>query len=1149
MKLTKIVNIDNWFSRSINLERDGSSVDAVTAYVPTSTTLKTLKSIANGFTNDKHHRAWTLIGPYGSGKSSFAIFLNALTQPKDSKLFQHAAKKLELLDKGLAKKFMLTASQGGALNIMLTGSYASLEIELFNAIEASLTKLKFTKKYQTKIDELLKSAGNNPGPNDVISLVKLVQASIVESQSPCSGIIIAIDELGKFVEYAGKNQGDIYLLQSLAELSVTASKAPIFFIGMLHQTLDFYAKELDAQTKNEWRKIQGRFEEITFVESIEQTIRIISRAIIQTFSKSQTADLKRVIKQPVQGVLDSKIFPNLLKIRESVEFFHAAYPLHPVTAILLPILAQKLGQNERTVFTYLGSSEQYGFQAQIAELNYPDSILPAALFDYFVTNQASYIYDHYTHKRWLEVLDAIDRLGDADVSVVKTLKTIGLLNIVGSSSNLRCSKEFLEIIFEKKELTKSLSLLEKKSIITYRSFNNEYRVWQGSDFDFEQSLSHELAQLESFDLAHELNSLMPPLPLVAKRYSVTSGTLRTIPSQYLAESMLISGLDVDQSTPQAFLLLKNSQKLKPAALKIIKDLPENIIVLDVSSDLGIEIQTKELKALRVIYSTYDEIQADPIAKKELSDQIDHRQTSITATLKKLMNPRFSSWYWKGEKLKIQSNVEAQAKLSWILESIYSKSPVIRNELVNRDQVSGQGQSARIKLMKDMLNKREILNLDYPDDKFPPEKTIFNAIFIENNLYKFNENQGSFEEPATGQNLYAVYAHLKELLLKAKEPVSFQDIQESLSAIPFGLKKGVQPVIFMGFYLANENNLAVYEDGIFRPYINNESIDRLVRKTEAFSFQMHAFEGQQSIISQYAESLFGGESKELNVLNIVKKLSRVMKGLPEYVLNTRSNLSKEAIKFRASFQLSKSPQDLLLKDIPIALGYKPDDLKSQSKIAAFSNDLNKTLTELNKCYEELLKDQKVKFNLAFELDSKYNLNQLRTSLRTKYLALRDYSVDSLTLKPFLTKMLDEDIEDQFWFEGLLSFLVKKHPHKWQDETISEAEVELRNISDRMKDIAKLQVYEAEKGTTTSKDIDVFVMRLKKKGEDELDVITTLSKEEKAQYNKFKLEILKVLDEYSSNNEERLTYLAPLLDEILQDKIDAKGKLKAVKKDKD
>ena len=46
----------------------------------------------------------------------------------------------------------------------------------------------------------------------------------------------------------------------------------------------------------------------------------------------------------------------------------------------------------------------------------------------------------------------------------------------------------------------------------------------------------------------------------------------------------------------------------------------------------------------------------------------------------------------------------------------------------------------------------------------------------------------------------------------------------------------------------------------------------------------------------------------------------------------------------------------------------------------------------------------------------------------------------------------------------------------DETISEAEVELRNISDRMKDIAKLQ-FMINLGALDEKDIDVFVMRLK------------------------------------------------------------------------
>ncbi|MEL0115002.1 MAG: hypothetical protein VW894_01705, partial [Gammaproteobacteria bacterium] len=360
--------------------------------------------------------------------------------------------------------------------------------------------------------------------------------------------------------------------------------------------------------------------------------------------------------------------------------------------------------------------------------------------------------------------------------------------------------------------------------------------------------------------------------------------------------------------------------------------------------------------------------------------------------------------------------------------------------------------------------------------------------------------------------------------------------------------GLHHILFMGFYLANEENLAVYEEGIFRPYINNESIDRLVRKTETFAFQMHAFQGQQAIISQYSESLFDSGSKDTNILNIVKQLSKVMKGLPEYVHNTRSNLSNEAIKFRSSFQLSKSPQDLLLKDIPVALGYKPEQLSDKKVIENFSKDLNRILSELNKCYEELLLDQRTKFNMAFDLDPNYKLHQLRTALRTKYLSLRDYSVDSLSLKPFLSKVLEEDAEDQFWLEGLLSFLVKRHPHKWFDENISEAEVELRNISDRMKDIAKLQVYESQKGFEHSKDIDVFVMRLKKRGQEEKDVITTLSAQEKKRYLEFKKNILAVLDEFSSDKEERLTYLAPLMDEILQDKMDNKAKLKVINKDK-
>ena len=102
---------------------------------------------------------------------------------------------------------------------------------------------------------------------------------------------------------------------------------------------------------------------------------------------------------------------------------------------------------------------------------------------------------------------------------------------------------------------------------------------------------------------------------------------------------------------------------------------------------------------------------------------------------------------------------------------------------------------------------------------------------------------------------------------------------------------------------------------------------------------------------------------------------------------------------------------------------------------------------------------------------------------------------------------------------------------------------------MKDIAKLQVYESNLGALDEKDIDVFVMRLKKKGEDEKDMITTLTKQEKLEYKEFKKDILNVLNKFSNNKEQRITFLAPLIDDILQDRLDEQLSLKLVDKKED
>jgi len=131
MKLSKLIKVDNWFSRSINLERDKSSLDAVNAYVPTSTAIKTLRLILKTFNNSKISRSWSLIGPYGSGKSSFGIFLNAILQPSDSEQSKLAIKKIAEIDVELSRAYdQKLKNSDGCINILLTGSYEGLTKKL-----------------------------------------------------------------------------------------------------------------------------------------------------------------------------------------------------------------------------------------------------------------------------------------------------------------------------------------------------------------------------------------------------------------------------------------------------------------------------------------------------------------------------------------------------------------------------------------------------------------------------------------------------------------------------------------------------------------------------------------------------------------------------------------------------------------------------------------------------------------------------------------------------------------------------------------------------------------------------------------------------------------------------------------------------------
>jgi len=508
MSLINKVTVNSHYTRSINLTRDADSTAITKSYIPTSRALKTLHQISDSLLQDEAPRAWSLVGPYGSGKSSFAVFLSHLLSNEKHPARKAAYQVLGKSSKELSNSYgSLVGNNSGYCIVLLTGSPDSLSKSLVSSLSCSANTIWETRK--GKKPEVLKilshyaSQSEPPKVGEILDAIQALQNALHKINY--SGILIAIDELGKFLEYEARHYGanDIFLLQSLAELAFSKHSVKLALVVMLHQSIEQYARGLGETLKAEWAKVQGRFESIPFLDTSEQTLRIVAAAIKKELTKKEERAVKDKISLQVDTLIENSALPSTLEKKSAEELFYDCYPLHPLSALVLPILCQKVAQNERTLFSYLGSKETHGFVDSLANCkNSGDQIKPWEIYEYFIRNQPVATSDHFTHRRWAEVVTAVERLGDAELESIQTLKTVGLLNIIGGQGGLKASPLLLETCsLNKRSFNKSIKDLQTNSIVQYRKFNSEYRVWQGSDFDIEIKAEEARDKLGNFSLA------------------------------------------------------------------------------------------------------------------------------------------------------------------------------------------------------------------------------------------------------------------------------------------------------------------------------------------------------------------------------------------------------------------------------------------------------------------------------------------------------------------------------------------------------------------------------------------------------------------------------------------------------------------------
>lgn len=1082
--LASIIRIEAVYTRSINLTRDGGALDLIAAYRPTSRSLQSLQPMVAGLTAEPAPRALAAIGPYGVGKSAFALFAAALLSDPQSEMHQTAAGVLRGADGALADQIdAALAGSRGYLRVAISGLPDSLQRQLLLALAVAAEQGGLD---QTLIDHLLRDAETDLPMSEVLKRLEQVQRAWAHRGG--RGVLIEIDELGKFLEHAAfhPERRELHLLQLLAEHSRDPEPIPVQLLVLLHQAFEHYGARLGQELRDEWHKVQGRFETIAFIETAEQALRVMASAFVREGALPQKTRTR--LEDTTAQLAREGALPHGLDAEAALDVFDRCYPLHPVSVLILPLLCQKVAQNERTLFSYLGSGEPFGLQERLRQLSLGQWIGPWDLYDYFILNQNAALSDGPTQHRWAEVVAALERLeidaedpeGAETRALRALLKTIGLLNLIGAQRGLKASRALLDSLFES-QLDARLQRLAAASVIHFRQFSQDYRVWAGSDFDLHAACEQARLAQSGRSLASTLNALHPLKPIIARRATIDSGNLRVFTPRFAAAETPPKPPDDPHELTLWFYLDSPREPRaldgeQPAALS--QGWPDTGVLARCPNSDPLRDTIDEWMALRELPKYQAALHQDPVAAREHRAWLSHAEQQAQRAIHDLLAaPETLHWSFAGANGPVvhPGRRAVQEQLSGWVEQRFPHSPKLNNELINRDAPSSAANLGRKRLIAAMLSAADQPELGIK--KTPAEKSLYLNLLAATGLHRVHQGRLGLHAPDPQNDpcrLVPLWQAITNTLGDGgQRQVPLPELYDQLRRPPFGVKLGPLPVLIIAYLIIHQREVALYQEGRFCDSLRLDQAELLGRRPELFALERYSLGGWRGkLFERYLKDIIGPSRRtaEPSLLDIVRELAIFLNRLPEYSLHTDA-LSPPAKAVRRALAQATSPGALLFRELPRACAVEPDTLNGDEESAplkAYLKRLIAALRELNQAYPALL--QGIQRELEQRLlampqneASQDDLGALRQAVVRRYQGLDAFTEDQHGLGAFIKRLCseravlktDKGKTDQNWLESVATLLASTPPKSWRDASWEAARLRLGERATQLRELERLR----------------------------------------------------------------------------------------------
>lgn len=1095
MRLVDLVKIDHRFEKSVNLLLDLNDRSKLKLYIPTRSSVKLLENYLNEVRSFSGKRANILIGPYGKGKSHLLLVLMAMLSGESSDELGELIDKIKKIDEDsitvieniykkkkllpviinpnsgtLAQAFVRSLSQALKREDLLDIAPDNYFFEALKIIEQWKKFYKNTYKlFQQELGDQTKdllrglknfdydalnrfrriypklTSGSIFNPiidDDVISVYRSVNRNICEKHG-YDGIYIIFDEFSKYVEGHSEEgfSSDMKTLQDICELCNASKDEQLHLTCVAHKAIRAYGDSLSKEIKNAFQGVEGRLTEIPFVVSSQNNYELIADAIQK---KVAFTAWKKENKKYISMWEDSYKIKELTALFDGKDFeeivVKGAFPLTPLAALLLLALSEKIAQNERTIFTFLTGRDLYSLALYVEKCRDTEFVGADLIYDYF-SQLLEEEKDLAVHNEWLKAEYALGKTENENER--KVLKAIAVIRMVNRTDSIPVNDDFLRLAtgLDHIRCKQTIETLKKSKLIEYKPGQKAYDFKNSIGIDIEEAVSDcavkNFSKINVTEVLNKINTQKYILPKkynqdhfmtrYVKVYAMTSDTFLTLSSvSYLMEA----------NNPDGYLLIITDEKnIKKQDIKQhIQNMGDSVVAVAAANlDKECEHKAKMILAATKLLSDKNFINENLALTTELQNWKALLTDELNEAFEKVLKSISEIYTVEGSYQVSEKGLNRT--ISDFMERLYTMTPIINHELINRHNVTAQTSKARNVIVDDIFHSRLF-------DKYASgtsaESTIYRACMIHT---KDDENLQNVRHIITN----FIYS------CKGKKN-SFASLVDTLTKPPIGMRKGAMPIYIAEQIMQLEDMPVIYHDKI-EIALDAKLMSDVIAMPEKHYLFVEEENGTKLEYIQGLEELFaeyGEYCREIENMNRLAKLKCYIqawyRSLPQASItfcekDFEEQEIKELISFRKLLRGEPNPRELIFEQIPKVM--KAETLTEVlEKVKKIKKEIDSHISLLK------LKAEKVArkvMNLSENDDFRLSLQHWYDMLPIQ----AKNSVLSTDLQNILISIRDVAISNgSEIIENLAKAATNFFIEDWTDKTILEFEDMLQRLIDEL-----------------------------------------------------------------------------------------------------